>query len=371
MKKAKQAKVPPPQTVVPKWSDSIAKFAAARRKTFSHDRRLTIGASEVGRCMRAGNARRSGVWQPDPNYATTNGFAVRGDIMEDAWTAPVVGFHVEAAGGKLLYAGQENQITLKADKIPLSATPDGLAVGVPRSFLAEWGVPDIATDAAVLEFKSLDDRFDKRKLPKFEHRAQLIAQMGMIRRGTEHKPLWGAVMYVDASDYFDAPWFPVEYTDDAFKGLLSRAKAMIGAKHPNLLPPEGKLDGGRECRTCEFAQQCLGFLPWLAKGDAAVKDKKLAKAIKVLGGQIIDKEAEIDAARKSLAVTEMRMYEALSKAKTRFVKLDGVTVVTKTTKPQNRYDTKAMAARLKELGDDPEKYKAPTKPGASLTVEMA
>jgi hypothetical protein len=235
--------------------------------------------------------------------------------------------------------------------------------------LAEWGVPDIETPELVLEIKSLDDRVDKAKMPKPEHNIQTLAQIGMIRRATEHKPLWGAVIYTDTSDYFDMQMFPVKYDEDAFQGVLKRANRALTVADPNQLPPEGKMDGGRECRTCEFAKQCLGFLPWLAKGDTAIKDKKLEKAIKVLGGQILDKEAEIENHKKALAHAEMHMYEALSKAKTRFAKIGGLTVVAKETKPQNRYDAKAMAARLKELGDDPEKYKSPTKPGASLVVE--
>lgn len=357
----------PPKVKTPAWLDSIKEFSKSRQTTFGHDRRLTVGASEVGRCIRAVAADKSQAWKPDPDYEDTNGYAMRGNVMEDAWTAPLMRFHVERAGGKLLYSGQENQITLKADKIPLSVTPDGHAIELPRDFLAEWGVKDMGADNCVLEFKSLDDRFDKDKLPKFEHVAQTIAQVGMIRRGTKHKPKWGAVVYVDASDYFDAPWHPIEYTDEKFNALLSRARRALTVKDPNQLPPEGKMSGGRECRTCKYAQQCLGFAPWIQKG-AKKLDASSAKTLAKLGKEYKALETTVARTKETLANKEAEVYAALAKAKTNFAQTGKLTIIAKQTKSQNRINQAALVAAAKAKGIDVDKFREPTKPGASLEI---
>lgn len=363
-RKPKSVSLPPPPT----FAASARAFAASRKKSFGHDRRLTVGASEVGKCARAVAARKAG-WMPDPGYEDSSGFATRGDVMEDAWTSPMVEYHVAQLGGRLLYHGQANQITLKGKGVPLSATPDGLAEGLPRNVLEPYGVPDIESDEAVFEFKSLDPRFDAGKLPKPEHIPQTITQLGMIRRATKHKPLWGAVIYVNASDYFDVNVIPVKYSEEAFAGCAQRATKMLKAKDPNQLPPEGKIAGGVECRTCEFAQRCYGFLPWLPKGEKKLSPKAEVE-IAALARKIVHAEAEAERWKREKAEREVDLYLALSSSKTRFAKLpSGGTVLWKTTKPQNRLDTKALSEAAKAAGLDIAKFMKPTKEGTSLSLE--
>lgn len=362
-RKPKSVSLPPPPT----FADSARAFAASRKKSFGHDRRLTVGASEVGKCARAVAARKAG-WTPDPGYEDSSGFATRGDVMEDAWTSPMAEYHVTKLGGRMLYHGQANQITLKGKGVPLSATPDGLAEGLPRNVLAPYGVSDIESDEAVFEFKSLDPRFDAGKLPKPEHVPQTITQLGMIRRATKHKPLWGAVIYVNASDYFDVNVFPVKYSEEAFAGCAQRATKMLKAKDPNQLPPEGKITGGAECRTCEFAQRCYGFLPWLQK-DARQPSPKAAATIAKLSKQARELEAQEQAAKRKRAEVEADLYLELANNKTNFVKLPGLTVFAKKTAPQMRVDQAALVAAASKAGLDVEQFKKPTKPGSSLEIK--
>ena len=146
---------------------------------------------------------------------------------------------------------------------------------------------------------------------------------------------------------------------------------MLTAKHPNQLPPEGKMAGGRECRTCEFAQQCLGFLPWVQKTETKIKSSQAKAKLKDLSWSLTQAEKAIEAARQAKASAEMHLYAELAKNKTNFASFGGLTIVAKKTKEQRRYNAKRMAERLVKLGDDPEKYREPTKPGASLTVEWS
>ncbi len=347
--------------------ESAKLFTAQRKKTFGHDRRLTVGASEVGKCLRATAARKQG-WAPDPGFENNSGFTVRGDVIEDAWSAPLAEFHVKRLGGELLYAGQSNQVTLKADKVPLSATPDGLAIRVPRNFLADYGVKDIGTTATVLEFKSLDDRFDKTNLPKFEHVAQTITQLGMIRRALKHKPKWGSVWYVDTSDWWNIDVKPVEYSEDSFRSLLVRANRALTVKDPNQLQPEGKMAGGKECRTCEFASRCFGFLPWLQKDAKKVSPKLVAEIVKLR--KLIQK-AEVDKAKAEdrRVSFEAEMFATLARAKTNFVKLPGGgSVIAKRTASQMRINQKKLVEAAIKKGIDVEALREPTKPGATLEI---
>lgn len=308
---------------------------------------------------------------PDDGYEDTNGFAIRGDVMEDSWTAPLFRAWVEAHGGELLYSGQANQISFVGQKVPLSATPDGLALNVRRDILKPYGVPDIGkSKQLVIEMKSLDPRYGKHKLPKSPHVPQTLTQTGMIRSATKHRPEWGIVGYIDASDYFDIKAFPVAWDEKAFKGLVVRANRILTVKDWNQLPPEGKIAGGSECAECPFARQCLGFLPWLAGDDPRAPKPADVKAIESAAEKVHKAEQELEKWQQAKRVAEANLYGVLNAKKRRFVMGKKFTVSAKETASQNRDDVSKMKAWIKAKGGDPDGFKKQTKPGASLTVEL-
>lgn len=345
-------------------------LAMSRRVGFDADRSKRIGASEIGRCGRAVMLGKFGI-APDDSYKPTSGFAVRGDVMEDNWSAPLVETWVKANGGELLYAGQANQITLQGKNVPLSATPDGLAIKVARDILKPFGVADIGKARAfVPELKSIDPNYRDDKLPKDEHVSQTLAQLGMIRMGTEHKPEWGAVVYIDASDYFKFHIHPVKWEEKRFKGLVVRAKRLLAVKDPNQIPPEGKIAGGRECNTCPWAKQCLGFLPWVPDEDPRqLPSKDIAEVEKTMAKVYKAKQAVEDAAQ-SKRDAEAELFTVLANKKRRFVMGKKYKVSATTRAGQNRYDIGKLVAALKKKGGDPEKCRALTKPGASIDVAL-
>lgn len=345
-------------------------LALSQRVGFDADRSKRIGASEAGRCARMIAGLKLAV-KPDDGYQDTNGFAVRGNIMEDAWIAPLVREWVKQNGGELLYSGQANQVTFTGAKVPLSATPDGLALKVARDILKPYGVPDIGKGKLfVPEFKSLDPRYGRNKLPKSAHVPQVLVQLGMIRLATKHKPEWGAVAYVDASDYFDIKWFPVKWDERAFKSLVARAKTILDAKDWQQLPPEGKIAGGSECAECPFAKRCLGFLPWLSGDDPrAPKPIDVAKVEKV-AAKYAKAQAAAEVAKQVVRDAEADLYGVLSTVKRKFVMGKTFVVSAKATASQNRLNAEKLAAELRKRGGDPEKCRVPTRPGTSITVEM-
>jgi hypothetical protein len=157
-------------------------------------------------------------------------------------------------GVELLYAGQD-QVT-RVDGY-LSATPDGLLVGVKRDCLQHLGVLDIGGDNLLIECKSIDPRMNLRN-PKPEHVFQVQISMGVLRATTRHVPEYALLTYINASFLNDILEFPVKFNPMLYRAAHDRARRILGAADPAELPPEGKMAGGAECRYCAWAEQCIG-----------------------------------------------------------------------------------------------------------------
>ena len=350
-------------------AEAAAEFARTRKKSFAHDRSKTVGASEIGKCARQVVYGKLGT-TPDDDYTESSGFATRGDVMEDNWSVPVVTHWVEKLGGKLLFAGQENQTSFVGKGVPLSATPDGIAVDLSAKALLPYGVPNIGKSRQlVTELKSFDPRIGDSKLPKPEHQPQTMVQLGMFRQATEYRPDYGTVIYVNASDYFDVRVFPVKWSEPAFKSLVKRADVIMKCRDPNQMMPEGKFTG--KCGECPFAKRCLGYRPFVADDDPkALKKVQVDKVRKA--AEKVRELAEYEAGfRAKKEKAEADLYATLAAVKRNTVIGKDFTVRAKVTASQSRFDTKALAAEVKRLGGDPDKFKKQTKEGTNLFVEFA
>jgi len=353
--------------------ETAREFALSRKVGFGADRKLTIGASDIGKCARRVKWSKLGT-EPDPGYVDSNGFATRGDVMENAWSAPFVEHWVKKHGGELLYAGQENQVTLAAKKVPISATPDGLAVGVARNILEPWGVKDIGkAKSLVTELKSISPRYGKHKLPKQEHVPQTLMQLGLVRAATKHKPEYGCVIYVDADDYFNIDLFPVKWSEAGFKSLVKRADYIMRCNDPNALLPEGKMRGGSECSECPFAKRCLGYRPFVVDDDPRAPTKKQVEKIDALAAKMKEWEHREEEAKKRRLQAEADLYLGLGDIRRNFVK-GKFAVHAKVNKPQLRNDAKKLIELAKQLGATEkqlEACKSETKESTTLSVEAA
>lgn len=359
---------------MPTLKEVCIPFAKSLKTGFSHDRDKTVGASEIGQCIRKTVYSKLGI-APDEDEPNETGFTTRGNVMEDAWSAPLLEYWAKANGGDFIHGGQENQITLKGDKVPLSSTPDGVAIRMPRDCLAAYGVPDIGPSCAVVgEIKSIDPRYNKTKLPKVPHLPQTLAQIGLIRRTPELKvkPDWGFAFYVDASDYFDLKVYPVKYTEAAFKSLVMRADLIMRTVDPNHVPPEGKQRGGGDCSECPFARQCLGYRPYVPDEDARAPTSKEVAAVEKLAKKIADLEKREDAAKKARLQVEGDLYLTMGALKRKFVAGSRFKVISKVTASQNRNDAKKLIELATTLGATKEQLelcKSSTKEGTSISVE--
>jgi len=353
--------------------DIAREFALLRRKQFGHDRSKTIGASEIAKCARRVKYTKLGT-DYDEGYVDANGFATRGDIMEDAWSAPLVSYWVEKHGGKLLYATQAEQQSFVGKKVPISATPDGIGVGVDRGILGPWGVPDIGKSKVIVpELKSISPRFGKHKLPKPEHPMQTLVQLGMIRQATKYKPDWGAVIYIEADDFWNINVYPVKWDEKAFKSLVRRASIIMNTDDPNKLPPEGKAKGGSECSECPFAKRCLGYRPYVADDDPrALPSKEVAK-IEKLAKKAFDADQQLEAMKRKKAEAEADLYLGLGEVKRKFVAGKAFKVAASITPSQKRNNAAKLIDLAKSLGATEaqlEACKTETKEGTSLKVEL-
>lgn len=229
--------------------------AKAGKVDFDHDRSRTVGASEIGRCIKAVAAKKQGV-AADPEYVDDPGFAVRGNLIEDAWAVPVLSKAIEAVGGALRWAGQANQTTIEWKSKFASCTPDGVFTGVPRDWLAALGVKKCSSEV-LSEVKSIDPRIAPDRLPKEGHPEQTHYGIGLVRHATDYQPDYGLLTYWNCSKLTDRFPLVVKFNPDYFAKQLARAKRCITTPWKKL-PAEGKLLGGKQCGMCEIQMQCLG-----------------------------------------------------------------------------------------------------------------
>lgn len=227
----------------------------AMEKTFLIDRARTIGASEIGGCARKNfyaktlNAATSERLR-DPDHKDGWGARVRGTVMEDKFWVPALRARFR---GKFLVYGK-SQTTLH-DRY-LSATADGILVGLDRDFLAPLGVPDIGPSGCVtVECKTIDPRVNLTR-EKHEHELQVQVGLGLFRELTRYKPDYALISYIDASFWDEVDEFPVKFNPATFQAMHDRAVKIKTADDARDLQPEGWIAGGKECEWCPFTKAC-------------------------------------------------------------------------------------------------------------------
>src|SRR5262245_16225865 len=121
------------------FKDAADSYLAEHEKKFSHNRLLTVGASEMGQCaQRTWRAKKE--VPPDKDYKPALGAAHRGDLLEDHFTVKIIERAIAGTGAKLQFAGPGQQRTIVAQEWRLSATPDGIITDAPKDLLSAYGV---------------------------------------------------------------------------------------------------------------------------------------------------------------------------------------------------------------------------------------
>jgi hypothetical protein len=236
---------------------ALAVYACTMERAFEA-RSQTIGASEIGRCARQlyyakneGDPARGARRNPD-HADQWRGAAARGTIFERHFWGPAL--HA-AYGDRLLFAGEQQQTFVQGF---LSATPDGLLVGLADDALAYLGVASLGGDRSILlECKSVHPN-TRLAEPKLAHAYQLQVGLGLIRARTTHRPEFALLSYTNASDWADTREFAIERDAAVFAVARARALKILTATFAEALPPEGQTAGGKECGWCPFSHACLG-----------------------------------------------------------------------------------------------------------------
>lgn len=203
---------------------------------FSIDRSQFMNASTATSCIRKQWYERNSEVQPSQDW----GYARRGKQGELYLVDCLV-----AAGAVVQHVG-EDQVSIVSHEHRISATPDGYMT-------LENGV-EIG-----LEFKTIDPRTNRSRLPKPEHVTQL--QIGMeiahLQDAPWPRPVYGMLIYMDASNYNDILEFRIERDKGILDTLARRADTMLDAKSDSKLDREGKRTG--ECKAyggCPWAATC-------------------------------------------------------------------------------------------------------------------
>lgn len=245
------------------FEDVFDEHVAGSQKVWSHDRALTVGASECFGCIRSTFFKKRGKelgFAPDPFYEESWGAMRRGDLIENYHIVPAVRAGLRRRGMDLIMEGDDQETIVDGRS---SATLDGLIIPVdpslngkiPKDFLAYYGIPEVNVDSIVLEMKSMDPRpFERLTKEKSVHHGQTQMQLGLVRETTHYRPEHAIVLYFNASWLDDMRVFVVHRDEDTYAFGRARNEKVYAEDNPATYPAEGKLDGS--CAYCKFTQAC-------------------------------------------------------------------------------------------------------------------
>lgn len=283
--------------------DFLAMFKSqvdATEKHWVHNRDSTCGSSEVFACMRKAFFSKND-YPKDEGPEQSWGAARRGDILEEVWIAPAVANHLPE-GAELLFAGKEQKTLVDGF---LSATPDGLIVGLESDALSLYGVDDILSDCIITEFKTFDSRANITG-PKPLHYGQVQSQFQIIHDCTDYRPEYAIIAYVNASFIDDVRAYVIKRDPAKGDAAKKRANMIFSAATPEEMPAEGKISG--DCKFCPYTEQCsiatLGSVP-------TVKHEDMAQERSVELEELLSQERELKAALTETEKKHKQTAEAI------------------------------------------------------------
>lgn len=323
-------------------------YVKAHQKTWKHDRSQSVGASEVFGCMRKAWFGKHGT-EKDTDHKDKWGALQRGDLIENHFVEPAVRWFMENLHGsaRLVWGGKKQRTLIDGR---LSATPDGLVIGVADDALAEYGIASLGGSGCfTFEVKSIDPRVNLKE-EKAVHRGQVQVQMGLIRQKTMYKPNYAVILYVDASFFDDIDVFIVSYDQKAFEVAKKRAADVFSIKNVAEIFPEGKIEGG--CEYCPFTVACSRATKNATPDDKAGESNKKNTALPLLDEfeQLARTERAASNAKK---VAEAEAKEASERLKQWFRETgvrraitadDGIKASISWIKGRKTYDIEAMRA---------------------------
>jgi hypothetical protein len=331
--------------------EALDQHAASLNRAWQHDRTQTVGASEIGQCIRKTfwikneGDPRYGV-ERDADYVDGWGAKMRGTIMENDFWAPAM---KAKYGNRLFYSGKEQESFVSGF---LSATPDGLIAELTYEeayALTEDG--SVGTEV-MAECKSSDPRtnLDEAKPVNI---FQTQVQMGLVRELTGFRPTHSVLSYMDASFWDQVKEFVIPFDPDIFEAAKVRAAKVMTATDTADLEPEGYLAGGQECKYCPFTKACGKLRMDVPKDNPDPIDPQLAAEFADYAREIASFQKHFDADEITLRTMKQVVKDRLREKKIR--RVPGV-ISWSSVRGRKTYDNKAIQAAAVQAGVDIEMY---------------
>lgn len=303
-------------------------------------RALYLNASEADSCIRMQWYKKN---EPSRAAEQSWGMARRGTHMEKYMVE-----RLKIANVPLMYALDEQE-NIVDHEYPISATPDGEILDEEL---------DMVT---MIEFKTIDPRANKTRLPKPGHVTQVQLAMDLRQRLGEETVAGAWLIYMDASDYDDisAHWIP--YKPGVVKLYAPRAKRLLSARAAGALPAEGTANG--DCRYCPFSHICDG-----GKGTGPAVERVTKAAAEGLG-QMVDRIESLDKIVEEHGQLKKDLKEAMLKGKQNWV--EGTNSVASISERSGResFDRAAAQKAAEAAGLDLRAFTSTGAPSTVLTIK--
>ena len=334
-------------------TQAVAEFIASQKKVWKHDRRQSIGASEIGQCARKVFCTK---FEDDPDLAVERdpdahdswGARERGNLIEKHLLVPAMRAKYNHLA---MFMGEEQQTFFDGY---LSATPDCL-LRTNGNYL-------------LVEFKTIDPRVQLTEA-KPEHVYQAQMQLGIIHALGQYACDAAIISYTDASFLSETKEFEIKFDPDYYAAAQKRAHDILTAESMRDVAPEGWIAGGQECKYCPFSMACGVARKDVPDGDG-IADPQFVAEIAELAHKYKFMQSTVDMSEKQVRELQHEIKSRLQDKKLRRVVGDGVSVSWSSIKGREITDIKGLREAAQSVGIDLDLYTSVADPSDRLTVTV-
>jgi CRISPR/Cas system-associated exonuclease Cas4 (RecB family) len=334
-------------------TEAIKQYVESQKKTWPHDRRQTIGASEIGQCARKIFCIK---FEDDPDMAVPRdsgmhdpwGARERGNLIEKYLIVPAMRLKY---GHLAMFMGEEQKTFFYGD---LSVTPDCILRN------GEY-IP--------VEFKTIDPRANLLE-PKPEHVYQVQMQMGILNALKQFPCKKAIISYTDASFLSETKEFEIEFEPAYFESAQKRARSILTAERMADVEPEGYIAGGKECQYCPFSNACGYQRRDVPDETGAVADPQFVAEISDLARQYKFAQSAVDLSEKQVRELQTQIKTRLQDKQLRRVVGNGVSVSWNSVKGREKIDTEGLRSEAVRCGIDLSQFISTGESTDRLTVTV-
>jgi hypothetical protein len=334
-------------------TEAVKQYVESQKKEWKHDRRQSVGASEIGQCSRKiwcikYEDMETGVPRDPDKVLDSWGARERGNLIEKHLLVPAMRAKYNHLA---MYMGEEQRTFYDGY---LSATPDCL-LRVNGHYM-------------LVEFKTIDPRANLTE-PKPEHVYQTQVQMGILNHIGEYKVDKAIISYTDASFLSETREFEILFDLNYYIVAKNRAdKIMLGEKMTDFRP-EGWIAGGKECQYCPFSVAC-----GVQRKDVPIEDSKadpqFVAEISDLARQYKLAQFMVEKSETDVRQLQTDIKQRLQEKQIRRVVGNGVSVSWTQIKGRENTDVKGLREAAENAGIDLDQYTSIADPSDRLTVTV-